>query len=101
MQENIGYFDTLYSCIALKDKNKAEIHITFNNDMMSLNTDRKPIIKEDGYCKIYYSNNDDFIWKKCRVKRNNMDKSQLISSDYKTVPRILNINEDVVLTNDI
>ena len=69
--------------------------------MMSLNTDRNPIIKEDGYCKIYYSNNDDFIWKKCRVKRNNMDKSQLISSDYKTVPRILNINEDVVLTNDI
>ena len=101
MQENIGYFDTLYSSISLKNKNQAEIHITFDNNMMSFNSDRKPVEKEDGYCKIYLSNNDDFVWKKCKIKRNNMNKVKLVSCDYKTVPRILNKNEDVVLAYDI
>ena len=101
MQENIGYFDTLYSCINLKNKDRAEIHIMFNNDLMSFNSERQPVQKENGYCKIYLSNNDDFIWKKCKVKRKNMDKVKLMSCDYKSIPRILNKNEDVVLAYDI
>ena len=101
MQANIGYFDTLYSCIDLKNKDRAEIHIMFDNDLMSFNSERQPVQKEEGYCKIYLSNNDDFIWKKCRVKRKNMDKVKLVSCDYKSIPRILNKNEDVVLAYDI
>ena len=101
MKENIGYFDSLYSCTSLKNKNRAKLYITFNNDILSLNSDRNPIEKEDGYCKIYLNNNDDFIWRKCKVKRKKMDKAQLISTDYKTFPRILNKNDDVVLAYDI
>ena len=101
MKENIGYFDTLYSCISLKNKTRAELLITFDNNLMSLNSQRKPVSKEDGYCKIYLSNNDDFIWRKCKVRRNNLDKVKLIGSDYKTAPRILNKDEDVVLAYDI
>ena len=101
MQENIGYFDSLYSCIELKNKNSAEIRITFDNDLVSFNSNKKIVEKEDGYCKIYLSNNDDFIWKKCKVKRKKMDKVKLVSSDYKSSPRILNKDEDVILAYDI
>ena len=101
IEENIGYFDTLYSCVNLKDKNQAEIHIAFDNDLVSFNSKNVIVEKEDGYCKIYLSNNDDFVWKKCKVRRKNMDKAKLISSDYKSAPRILNKNEDVILAYDI
>ena len=101
IQENIGYFDTLYSCIELKNKKNAEIRITFDNDLVSFNSNKKIVEKEDGYCKIYLSNNDDFVWKKCKVKRKKMDKVKLVSSDYKSSPRILNKNEDVILAYDI
>ena len=101
IQEKIGYFDSLYSCPALKNKNRAEIHIIFNNDIMTLNSNRKPVQKEDGYCKIYHSTNNDFSWKKCKIKRNNMNYAKLISTDYKTTPRILNKNDDILLAYDI
>ena len=101
IKEKIGYFDNLFSCTELKSKNKVELHIIFNNDIMTLNSNRKPVEKEDGYCKIYYSTNNDFIWKKCKVKRHNNTYSKLKSVDYKTTPRILNKNEDVLLAYDI
>ena len=101
MQENIGYFDNLYSCIALKDKNEAEIRINFDNDILSFDSKRNPVVKKDGYCKIYYSNNDDFAWKKCKIKGFSTDKVYLSSVDYKTSPRILNKKEDVVFAYDI
>ena len=101
MQENIGYFDNLYSCIALKDKNEAEIRINFDNDILSFDSKRNPVVKKEGYCKIYYSNNDDFSWKKCKIKGLSTDKVYLSSVDYKTTPRILNKKEDVVLAYDI
>ena len=101
MQENIGYFDNLYSCIALKDKNEAEIRINFDNDILSFDSKRNPVVKKEGYCKIYYSNNDDFSWKKCKIKGLSTDKVYLSSVDYKTTPRILTKKEDVVLAYDI
>ena len=101
IKEKIGYFDNLFSCTELKSKNKVELHIIFNNDIMTLNSNRKPVEKEDGYCKIYYSTNNDFIWKKCKVKRHNNTYSKLKSVDYKTTPRILNKNEDILLAYDI
>ena len=101
MQEKIGYFDNLYSCISLRQKNRAELHVIFNNDIMTLNSKRKPVQKEDGYCKIYYSTNNDFYWKKCKVKRQNTDYTKLTSADYKSVPRILNKNDDILLGYDI
>ena len=101
IQEKIGYFDNLYSCPALKNKNRAEIHVNFNNDIMTLNSNRKPVQKEDGYCKIYYSTNNDFVWKKCKVKRNNMNYSKLVNTDYITKPRILNKSDDILFAYDI
>ena len=101
IQEKIGYFDNLYSLSELKRKNQAEMHIIFNNDVMTLNSNRKPIQKEEGYCKIYYSTNNDFIWKKCKIKRNNRNYAKLISADYKSLPRILNKNDDILLAYDI
>ena len=101
IQEKIGYFDNLYSCNELQKKNKAEIHIIFNNDIMTLNSKRKPEEKEDGYCKIYTSNNNDFSWKKCKVKKHNLSYAKLTSADYKSTPRILNKNDDVLLAYDI
>ena len=57
--------------------------------------------KEDGYCKIYYSVHNDFYWKKCKIKRQNIDYTKLTCVDYKSKPRILNKNEDVLLAYDI
>ena len=104
MQENIGYFDNLYSCFELKDKNEAEIRISIDNDILSFDSNRNLIQKKEGFCKIYYSNSDDFSWKKCKIKchsSNNIDKVYLSSADYKTSPRILNKKEDVVFEFDI
>lgn len=63
MEENIGYFDSLDSCMNLKNKNTAEIHITFDDDIMFINSSMNIVEKEDGYCKIYYSTNNEFAWK--------------------------------------
>ena len=101
IQEKIGYFDNLYSCTALQKKSKAEIHIIFNNDIMTLNSNRRPVEKEDGYCKIYSSNNNDFSWKKCKIKKHNLSYAKLVSADYKSTPRILNKNDDVLIAYNI
>jgi len=101
LKEKIGYFDSLYSCIALKERKSAEIQIMLNNDIMTLNSSRQYELREDGYCKIYESNNNDFSWKKCKIKRKNKENCKLASSEYKTIPRILNKNDDVIYAYDI
>ena len=86
----------------LKNKNTAEIHITFDDDIMFINSSMNIVEKEDGYCKIYYStNNEFFAWKKCKVKKKDMSDVKLTSADYKTSPKVLNLDEDIMLAHDI
>ena len=101
MKEKIGYFDSLYSCLELKNKNIVEMQIIFNSDLLTYNSSRKLVPRGKGYCKIFYSNNDDFIWKKCKVKSKHISDVKLTSTDYTTKPRIPNKEEDVVLAFNI
>ena len=101
IKEKIGYFDSLYSCMALKNKNIVEIQIIFNNDLLTFNSSHRLVQRGKGYCKIFYSNNNDFIWRKCNVKSKDISNAKLTSTDYKTIPTILNRNEDVVLAFNI
>ena len=101
IKEKIGYFDSLYSIIELKNQNIVELQIIFNDDMLTFNSSRRLIPRGKGYCKIFYSSNNDFIWKKCKVKSNNKSDVKLASTDYKTKPKILNKDEDVVLAFNI
>ena len=95
--EKIGYFDRLYSCKELKDKHIAELKIVFNLDSYSYSKSNL-MTRKNGYCKIFYSNNNDFIWKKCKVK-NKITDAKLTSTDYKSKP-LLN-NDDVVFAFNI
>ena len=85
----------------LKNKNIVEIQIIFNNDLLTFNSSRNPVPRGEGYCKIFYSNNNDFIWKKCKVKSKDFSNAKLTSTDYRTIPIIANKNEDVVLAYNI
>ena len=67
IKEKIGYFECLYSCMELKNKNYIEIQIIYDKDYWTFFYSRNPIIREPGYCKIFYSKDNDFIWKKCKV----------------------------------
>ena len=101
IKEKIGYFDSLYSCIELKNKNIVEIQIIFNNDLLTFNSSKRtPVPRKPGYCKIFYSNNNEFVWKKCRVKAKDIKNAKLTSCDYKTLPNIEN-EDDVVLAFNI
>jgi hypothetical protein len=101
IKEKIGYFDSLYSCIELKNKNIVEIQIIFNNDLLTFNSSKRtPVPRKPGYCKIFYSNNNDFAWKKCKVKGKDIKNAKLNSCDYKTFPNIEN-EDDVVLAFNI
>ena len=103
IKEKIGYFDTLYSCMELKNKNIVEIQIIFNNDLLTYNSSHRLIPRGKGYCKIFYSSNNDFIWKKCNVKSKDIYNAKLASTDYKTIPSIQkkDEDEDVVLAFNI
>ncbi len=101
IKEKIGYFDSLYSCMALKNKNIVEIQIIFNNDLLTFNSSHRLVQRGKGYCKIFYSNNNDFIWRKCNVKSKDISNAKLTNTDYKTIPNIPNKNEDVVLALNI
>ena len=101
IKEKIGYFDCLYSCLELRNKNIVEMQIIFNNDILTFNSNRLPVSRGKGYCKIYYSNNNDFIWKKCTVKSKNISNAKLVSADYKTMPNIINKEDDVLLAYNI
>ena len=88
--EKIGCFDRLYSCMALKDKHCAELKIIFNSNSFSLISDlsksKNLISRENGYCKIFYSDQNDFQWKKCKIKSYSNNNVKLTSVDYKTKP---------------
>ena len=101
IKEKIGYFDSLYSIIELKNQNIAGMQIIFDDDLLTFNSSRRLIPRGKGYCKIFYSNNSDFIWKKCKVKSNHISDVILTSTDYKTKPKIINKDDDVVLALDI
>jgi hypothetical protein len=101
IKEKIGYFDSLYSCMELRNKNIIEMQIIFNSDLLTFNSKRDPVPRGRGYCKIFYSNNNDFIWKKCKVKSKDISNAKLTSTDYKTIPNILNKEDDVVLAFNI
>ena len=101
MREKIGYFDSLYSCMELKNKNIVEIQVIFNNDLLTLNSSHRLVTRGKGYCKIFYSDNNDFIWKKCNVKSKDISNAKLTNTDYKTIPVIQNKEEDVVLAFNI
>ena len=101
IKEKIGYFDSLYSIMELKNKNIIEMQIIFNSDLLTFNSSRNLVPRGKGYCKIFYSNNNDFIWKKCKVKSKYISNVKLTSTDYKTKPNILNKEDDVVLAFNI
>ena len=101
MKEKIGYFDSLYSIMELKNKNIVEIQVIFNNDLLTLNSSHRLVPRGKGYCKIFYSDNNDFIWKKCNVKSKDVSNAKLTNTDYKTKPNIKNKDEDVVLAFNI
>ena len=97
--EKIGFFDGLCSCTELDNKKYVEIEIKFKPDLFSYNLISDGLIeREKGYCKIFYNNNNDFIWKKCYVKSNKKN-AKLINVDYETQP-ILN-NRDIILAYDL
>ena len=98
IREKIGYFDSLYSCTELNNKKYVEIEIKFKPDLFTYNSINGLAEREKGYCKIFYSNNNDFIWKKCYVK-SNKNNAKLISVDYETEP-ILN-DGDIILAYDL
>mgnify|MGYP006873000002 CR=1 FL=1 len=101
VKEKIGFFDCLYSCMELKNKNNVEIQIIFDNDFITFNSSRNPVPRAPGYCKIFYSNDNDFIWKKCKVKPKNITDAKLDSTDYKTKLMIKDKDDDVVLAYNI
>ena len=95
IKEKIGYFDSLYSCIELKNKNFVELKVILSTDLFTFISNQKLVSRGRGYCKIFYSNNNDYIWKKCNVKSRNINNAKLIGTDYISKP-LLN-NDDVVL----
>ena len=101
IKEKIGYFDSLYSIMELKNQSIVGMQIIFDDDLLTFNSSRRLIPRGKGYCKIFYSNNSDFIWKKCKVKSNHISDVILTSTDYKTKPKIINKDDDVVLALDI
>ena len=101
IKEKIGYFECLYSCMELKNKNYIEIQIIYDKDYWTFFYSRNPIIREPGYCKIFYSKDNDFIWKKCKVISQNITDAKLNSTDYKTKLKINNLDDDVVLLYNI
>ena len=102
-KEKIGCFDRLYSCMALKDKHCAELKIIFNANSFSfisnLSKSKNLISRENGYCKIFYSDNNDFQWKKCKIKLRSNNNVKLTSVDYKTKPLLK--EDDVILAYNI
>ena len=104
IKEKIGFFDRFYSCMELKDKHFAELKISFKTNSFSfinsnLSKSKNLITMENGYCKIFYSDNNDFQWKKCKIKLPNINNVKLTSVDFKTKPLLK--KEDVTLAYNI
>ena len=91
--KKIGYLDRLFSCAELKNKNFVGIKLILNPDIFSVNNSNTKQIfeRKNGYCKIYYSkNNDEFIWKKCKIKAIDKSNVKLTSKDYDSKPKVVN-----------
>ena len=101
IKKEIGYFDSLYSYMELKNKNLIELQIIFNSDILTLNSSKRLVTRGRGYCKIFYSRYNDFIWKKCKIKSKDKSNAKLTSVDYKTMPNIIDKNQDVVQAYNI
>ena len=73
-QVKFGYFDSFYSCPILKEKNKLKIKIIFSTENFNLFKTISIKLKSKGYCKIFYNNDKDFIWKKIKLNFNDINK---------------------------
>ena len=99
IKEKIGFYDSLFSSVELKNSDEGEIIIELDMNTYSLGSTRQPVKKENGYCKIYYPLKGDFTWRKCKLKPKYFDDVNLASSDCKSKP-VLTKN-DVVLAYNI
>ena len=99
IKEKIGFYDSLFSNVELKNNNIGEIVIELDINIFSMGSSRKPVLKEDGYCKVFYPSQGDFIWRKCKLRHKNTGDVNLTCTDYKTKYK-LNKN-DVVSSNNI
>ena len=86
IKEKIGFYDSLFSSVELKNSNEGEIEIELDINIFSMGSGKTPVIKENGYCKIYYPLKGDFTWRKCKLKPKYTDDVNLVSSDYKSKP---------------
>ena len=95
-KRKIGYFDRLNSCVEIKNKTSIEIKLILNPDSFSYTAKNsiRVLERRNGYCKIFYSNYNDFIWKKCKIKTNNKNNVKLTCKDFESKPNV--INDDVV-----
>ena len=94
-KKKIGFFDRLYSYTELKNKNNVELKVIFNTDLFTFVSNQNLVSRGRAYCKIFYSDKDDFIWKKCSAKPKNITNAKLKSTDYKSKPFLR--DDDVVL----
>ena len=103
-KEKIGIFDRLNTCIELNDRHYAELEIIFKFNFFSFSPNRSQSkylnLKENGYCKILYSNNNDFQWKKCRINPKKNNNAKLTSVDYESKPLFQN-NDDITLAYNV
>ena len=98
--EKIGYFDSLYSCPALKEKNKVELRIIFSAESFNITQSIYMKLKAKGYYKIYYSNNKDFIWKKIKINSNAFEKRGKVKC-FNNYNPVLNKENDYVLAYNL
>ena len=99
IKEKIGFYDSLFSNVELKNSNMGEIVIELDINIFSMGSSRKPVLKEDGYCKVYYPFQGDFIWRKCKLRHRNTGDVNLVCTDYKTKYKLN--KDDVVSSNNI
>ena len=98
--EKIGYFDSLYSCPALKEKNKVELRIIFSAESFNITQSIFMKLKAKGYYKIFYSNNKDFIWKKIKINSNAFEKRGKVKC-FNNYNPVLNKENDYVLAYNL
>ena len=98
--EKIGYFDSLYSCPALKEKNKVELRIIFSAESFNITQSIYMKLKAKGYYKIFYSNNKDFIWKKIKINSNAFEKRGKVKC-FNNYNPMLNKENDFVLAYNL
>ena len=53
IKDKIGYFDSLYSCIELKNKHFVELKIILSTDLFTVISNQKLVSRGRGYCKYF------------------------------------------------